>query len=349
MTTNYTRASLGACLYMLSGVAQPIIMEFCKDAGLADPSCQIYMVFYYLGPASVAITLLKKSDAEDSRISPGANRTTRVIQVYKSCGIAIFDLLAQILNYTGAGLAGPTIFAIVYSSVTVWTAVWSRIILGRRLSCWQWMGIAIVFFGLAIAGLGTVSLSDNVIHGLFLVLFGSVLHAATYVMNEAVMTTNIQPISVSENCAIQGIAATLAFIIWQCIYTIPRFTSHIWNPMKKENTTILVASCILLSFALANLIHAYTYFYTLKNFPSGAVSAGVMKGLQAVLVFVLTDVIFCGTKSGGEEMCFTRDKFYSLLIVVTGVIVFGIATERSKESRIKEGYTTIGKGIEKIV
>lgn len=32
-------------------------MAYAKHAGLADPSCQLYMLFYYLGPASVAITL----------------------------------------------------------------------------------------------------------------------------------------------------------------------------------------------------------------------------------------------------------------------------------------------------
>jgi hypothetical protein len=40
-----------AALYVLSGVSQPIIMTFCRDAGLADPIAQLYMVFYYFGPA----------------------------------------------------------------------------------------------------------------------------------------------------------------------------------------------------------------------------------------------------------------------------------------------------------
>lgn len=36
-------------------------MAFAKHAGLANPSCQLYMLFYYLGPASVAITLRRST------------------------------------------------------------------------------------------------------------------------------------------------------------------------------------------------------------------------------------------------------------------------------------------------
>lgn len=37
-----------------------------------------------------------------------------------------------------------------------------------------------------------------------------------------------------------------------------------------------------------------------------------MKGLQAVLVFAATALVFCGN-TGGEEMCFTGMKFASLV------------------------------------
>ena len=36
--------------------------------------------------------------------------------------IALWDISSTSLNYTGASLSGPTIFAIIYSSVTIWTA-----------------------------------------------------------------------------------------------------------------------------------------------------------------------------------------------------------------------------------
>ena len=34
-----------AAAYVSSGVAQPILMTVAKTAGLADPTCQLYMLF----------------------------------------------------------------------------------------------------------------------------------------------------------------------------------------------------------------------------------------------------------------------------------------------------------------
>merc|ERR1711862_312457 len=132
------------------------------------------------------------------------------------------------------------------------------------------------------------------------------------------------------NCAIQGIVACFAFFLWQGFYTRPRFADLILSPMENANTTSFQALKILVLLSFANLIHALTFFYTLKYFPGGATSAGVMKGLQAVLVFFFTSIIFCGN-TGGSEMCFTLLKFCSLIVVVYGIILFGIGTTNGKK------------------
>jgi hypothetical protein len=36
---------------------QPILMAYAQHAGLANPSCQLYMLFYYIGPALAGFTL----------------------------------------------------------------------------------------------------------------------------------------------------------------------------------------------------------------------------------------------------------------------------------------------------
>ena len=99
-------------------------MTVCKQAGLANPIAQLYMCFYYLGPALVVLTI-------------GSEPIPARMAVIKACGIAVFDIIAQALNYTGAGLAGSTVFAVIYSSVTIWVAVCSRFILGRALNWTQ--------------------------------------------------------------------------------------------------------------------------------------------------------------------------------------------------------------------
>lgn len=132
----------------------------------------------------------------------------------------------------------------------------------------------------------------------------------------------------------QGIVACLGFLFWQIFYTLPRFQSLILDEMNTAGTTVLKAWCILISISLANILHSVTFFQTLKDFPGGATSAGVMKGLQAVLVFLFSSVVLCG-RIGGSEMCWTQTKLLSLIVVVFGIFYYGKSTtsKERKESR----------------
>ena len=46
-------------------------------------------------------------------------------------------------------MAGPTLFAIIYSSVTIWTALLSRGLLGRRMSPEQWLAVSLSMLPIA--------------------------------------------------------------------------------------------------------------------------------------------------------------------------------------------------------
>ena len=314
-----------AAFYVLSGVSQPMIMTLCKDAGLADAGAQLYMVAYYLGPALLILTTLQ--DTWPSKMT-----------IVKASGIALFDIVAQALNYTGASLAGPTIFAIIYSSVTVWTAVWSRFVLDRRLTYSQWFAVFLVFGGLTLTASGSLNLGPDISHGTFLIVIGSALHAGSYVWSEAVMQGH-DSLTVRQNSGIQGLVACIILIAWQLGYTVPRWNELIHIPMAKAKTSWILAAIIMFSFALANLVHSYSFYHTIRYFKGGSVSAGVMKGLQAVLVFVASHLLYCG-RTGGSEMCFTTGKFLSLITVTSGVIYFSWATENSNSPN-KEGYSSI--------
>lgn len=316
-----------ATFYVLSGVTQPLIMALVKSAGLADPRAQMYMFFYYLGPSCVVFFV-------DAWPPPSA--------FFKTSFIAIFDLAAQAMNYSGTTLAGPTIFAIIYSSVTVWTALFSFIFLKRPLSVGQWWGVSLVFSGLCITGLQSTTIGPSVVQGTLMVFAGSMMHSLTYVMSESIMENDT--VSVKSNCAIQGMVACFAMLFWQFIYTSNHYEEVLSYPLQMAGTTWTQAAIILLSFGVSNFIHAFCFFHTLRFCPGGATSAGVMKGLQAVLVFVFSSMVYCG-RLGGSEMCFSIPKFISLVVVVSGVVLFGRATgfkANSRESRV--GYEPISGG-----
>lgn len=310
-----------AILYVLSGVSQPLLINVAKDAGLTDLRCQLHMLFYYLGPAAVALGFCRPA----SRCTPSGSPPSAAL-LRKGGAIQCLDIFAQMLNYTGSTLAGPTIFAIVYSSVTVWTAVQSRLLLSRRMVAAQWAGVLLVFGGLGITAAGSRDLGPDVFRGTLCVTVGSALHALMYVLSEALMTVGEERLTVPATCAVQGTVASSLLLAWQLLYTLPRWDETVGGDLEKAGTAASQALGILAALALSNFVHAYSFFHTLRHFPNGATSAGIMKGLQAVLVFLCTSLLFCG-KSGGEEMCFSGIKFLSLVTVVSGVSVYGWASD----------------------
>mmetsp|Transcript_4871 Transcript_4871/g.6308 ORF Transcript_4871/g.6308 Transcript_4871/m.6308 type:complete len:382 (+) Transcript_4871:149-1294(+) len=335
-----------AAIYVLSGASRPLLMIQVLSAGIADPTCQLYMLFYYIGPAMVTFSLccpstntsstgtrsstnsLSASSPEESNSTAGTGTTSNLI--LKASSIAIIDIMAQAMNYTGSTMAGPTIFAIIYSSVTIWTAFYSNIFLKRKLNLMQWMGIVLVFLGLTITAFDSIKVGENAFHGALLILVGSSMHALTYVLSESIMTE--QRLSLQMNCSIQGLVACFIYLLWQLIYTRNHF-DLIRIPMKQANTSTTKALVILFSLSLSNLVHATSFFYTLKYYPGGATSAGVMKGLQAVLVFVFSSVVYCRHELLIDaEMCFTWMKFISLVVVVSGVLMFAFGTDGSTTS-----------------
>ena len=369
--------NLHVVIYVLSGVSQPLLMTLCKNAGLANSKAQLYMLFYYLGPTFLLLTLLPPGWCAGSAFllgrKPGYEGTTddehrirpSIMAIGKACVTALFDIAAQSLNYTGASMAGATIFAVIYSSVTVWTAVFSRLFLGRRLNHRQWIAVFVVFGGLCITAVDSAKLGDSITQGTVLILIGSCMHGATYVMSEAIMKVagdvssidddddnsaiwaqQVNPnvrrekLSVRENAAIQGLVAFVGLLGWQFLYTAKRWDETIRDPMEASGTTVLHALLILSCFSVANLLHSFSFYHTLANYPGGSTSAGVMKGLQAVIVFLAAHFLYCG-HAGGDGMCFSLPKFASLVTVVSGVVLFSASTEHRGGSR-EQGYSEVG-------
>lgn len=332
-----TSSIVQAVGYVLSGCSQPLLVQWLRNAGLANAKAQLYMWFYYLGPALVILPILFSEHAWPSKRH----------LVFQAVGISLFDTVSASMNYAGASLAGPLVFAVVYSSVTVWTAVFSRLLLGRTMSKGQWVSVVVVFLGLTVTARDSHAMGKSVWLGCLLVLVGSIMHALTYVFCEAIMTVGPDVLTLTQNCGIQSTVALTVLGIWQLVYTVPHWTEVIARPVQESGTTTTAALFLLLLFAFCNWVHSITFYKTLIHFPGGATSAGVMKGLQAVLVFLLTDWAFCG-RTGGKEMCFSTSKMISLFAVSGGVISYGFFTQRNQENERQSTYASIRAGYENV-
>lgn len=86
----------------------------------------------------------------------------------------------QGFNYTGLIYAGSSTYILIYSSVTVWVAVFSRLGLGKVQTAMQWCGCALVTVGVAVTGANAGKQGSDVAVGVLLVVLGSVGHSLAY-------------------------------------------------------------------------------------------------------------------------------------------------------------------------
>ena len=83
--------------------------------------------------------------------------------------------------YCGSGL-----FQVAFSSVAIFSAVYSRIFLKTNVSAFQWLGIAIVTSGLIVSPLSSNSQGKSPVTGILLTLLGAQFYSISYIVNEAI-------------------------------------------------------------------------------------------------------------------------------------------------------------------
>eukprot|EP01039_Chlorochromonas_danica_P000732 gene732-796_t len=210
--------------------------------------------------------------------------------------IALLEFFSQALILDGLMAAGSAIYTVVYSSVTVYTALLAYFFLHRHLHLMQWVGIIIVFLGLAVVSIGAKSDGSDVLYGVVLILTGSLSHASMYVVRSLGTTINL---------------------VWQFVYTYPRFHQLVVEEIATHGGSVkTVLGSYLLLTILAG-VHGMIFYELLGSI--GSVSTGVCKGVQSVLVFIVSHWAFCSLKA---SECFSRTKALSLLIVSLGVYLY---------------------------
>ena len=81
--------------------------------------------------------------------------------------------------YCGSGL-----FQVAFSSVAIFSAIYSRIFLKTLITPLQWVGIVIVTMGLVVSPLSNNSSGGSPVTGILLTLLGAQFYAISYIVNE---------------------------------------------------------------------------------------------------------------------------------------------------------------------
>ena len=128
-----------------TGVWWGICMQLLFYQGAGHPLAMLPNVDWYIGMMGVYAGRLCRRPQ-----SQAAAKQYAVIKHRHVIPIAICDYLGTVGTTIGLELAGSAIFGIIFSSVTVWTALFTCLILKKAQSPIKMAGIATVVIGLAV-------------------------------------------------------------------------------------------------------------------------------------------------------------------------------------------------------
>ena len=296
-------------LYVASGTLQPILIEVLTYNGACEKRTFLFILPTYIG---MTMSLLSNMDA----LKHGK------IRWFKMILLAVMELCSAALCFTGLVCAGSAVFTVIYSSVTVYTAVFSRFFFGRQLHYLQWAGVFTVMLGLTSSSIGASFGVDegeeDVGIGVIMIVIGSMFHSLVYILTESILKSE-DPIAPEFLGSFMGCVGVAVFGLWQVFYTIPRFQYLILDEIDAHNGDMRVIGVTYFFLVVVNLVHGLCFYHLIKSV--GSTTTGILKGVQSVAVFVISHFAFCSLQ---RSQCFTRSKGASLVVVVCGVTCYSI-------------------------
>ena len=296
-------------LYVASGTLQPILIEVLTYNGACEKSTFLFILPTYVG---MSMSLLSNMDA----IHHGKIRWLKMIL------LAIIELCSAALCFTGLVCAGSAVFTVIYSSVTVYTALFSRIFLGRELHYMQWGGVFMVMLGLTSSSVGASfggsAGEEDVGIGIMMIIVGSMFHSLVYILSESILKSE-DPIAPEFLGSFMGCVGVFVFGLWQVFYTFPRFQDLILDEIDAHDGNMMVIISTYVILVIVNFIHGVCFYHLIKSV--GSTTTGILKGVQSVMVFVISHFAFCALQ---KSQCFTTAKGASLVVVVLGVSCYSM-------------------------
>lgn len=203
-------ALLLAC-YVFTGTIQPILVDYLRmHNAVGRKLLLVPTLCNVLGMAACGVL----ASASEWSNAHDILRHDRRIRRLLLKGVAV-DLISGLLLMAGLMCSGSSVFTVLYNSVPAWTALISRVFLGRRLSTGRLAGVLIVCFGLGLNVLGTQQHANAAgfsplaaLGGSAAILIGSLLHSAMFLLTER---------AVRSGNSFDRRAITIAPAIWSCL------------------------------------------------------------------------------------------------------------------------------------
>lgn len=310
-------------LYIGTALLQPTLTDKIRYSGGAG----------HVGWPPTLLATLSNTLAMTSLITIASGRLSNVLcsdraTLRRVLIATAFDFISGCSLTTGLLMVGGATFVVIYSSTTVWTALWARC-WGEKLTSGRWTGVLLISGGMILSASGSLTdavaagdaaATTTIVLGCGALVVGTMLHAAMFVYSEnAIKKAGIDLLLL---CSSMG--------------TLEASVLGAWNLslLASQGPSLYQSTDVANSASLQQLLlHAWAFFNMLEKV--GAVSSAVMKGLQLVLVFAFSVVYFCQFQS---TQCFTVQKASGVAVVAAGLLVYAYSTvhaaRRQREERV---------------
>jgi drug/metabolite transporter (DMT)-like permease len=266
---------------------------------------------------------------------------------------ALCDAVSKIFILGGLALSSAQIKSILYNSCIVFSALLSRLVLGRILTRPQWGGIIVLVIGLVIKLDFSKKLVDEgdsaalVPVGMVMILIGCALHSLTNVVNEYYIRTYSFP--PPKLCCLIG---CFNIVLWTLVFASGFIICEKdgMNPcghytrdyidvgaMGRSNYPLspMTNGAAWVGFVASSAVHAVSYFFLLGSI--GVVSVGVMKGLTTAGYVTLSAIVLCDSAEPTlRGFCPDRRTIVAVCVCVTGVLLYSIASKHAKQAEQNE-------------
>lgn len=229
---------------------------------------------------------------------------------------ALCDFTGYIIRTIGLSYCGSGLFQVAFSSVAIWSALYSRIILKRPINRVQWLGIGIVTLGLVLSPLSAQNTSNSPLTGILLTLLGAQFYALSYILNEYIST--IPGNGGSKNtCKWIGIINTILSSIFILVDTYPNRDTLIMQPLKSRKSSLSTVMKATALYVASHFVHSWALFSIQGVL--GAVWTGLLQCVRACVVFVVSGYLYCGAD---PNQCLTLSKGIATVLVCIGIVIF---------------------------
>ncbi len=160
--------SMGLFIYISTGIAQPLLIDTLRMNSLLGHKYLLLPTLANTTGMALCGLLASKSQWNNLRLllrrksnsntygGNSSNSLRRMILI-----TSVVDLLSGMCLTFGILLTGGAIFVVLYNSCPAWTAILSKLLLGKKMTLLQFVGVILVCIGLVANVLGTKVQIDN--------------------------------------------------------------------------------------------------------------------------------------------------------------------------------------------